>query len=100
MAVLDHEGNIRKILDRRAFKINGFDDDERIFPRDSKQELGLTLLHDYFSFPEKFLFFELQGLESLAVATKEEEIKEFASFALVLNEKLPEKSPSMTVLSN
>ena len=82
VAVLDHEGKIRKILDRGAFKVNGFDDDERIFPRDSKQELGLTLLHDYFTFPEKFLFFELGGLESLAVATKEEEIKKSSQVSL------------------
>ena len=93
VAVLDHEGNVKKILDRSAFKINGFDDDERIFPRDSKQELGLTLLHDYFSFPEKFLFFELKGFESLEATAKEEEVKAFASFALILNEKLPEKIP-------
>ena len=93
VAVLDHEGNVKKIFDSSAFKVNGFEDNERIFPRDSRQELGLTLLHDYFAFPEKFLFFELAGLDSLGPVSKDEDTIEFGSFALILNEKLPETIP-------
>ena len=63
VALLNQSGEVVKTLDRSAFNLCGFDDQERLFPYDPSQELGFTLLQDYFSFPEKFLFFETSGFE-------------------------------------
>ncbi|MBI5556207.1 MAG: type VI secretion system baseplate subunit TssF [Deltaproteobacteria bacterium] len=43
----------------------GFEDDEGVLPFSKRSFPGYRLLFEYFSFPEKFLFFDLQGLEKL-----------------------------------
>jgi type VI secretion system protein ImpG len=46
----------------------GFDADESLLPFVRRSMDGHRLLQEYFSFPEKFLFFDLDGLEPLAQA--------------------------------
>lgn len=43
----------------------GFEDDEAMIPYSRRSFQGYRLLQEYFSFPEKFLFYELGGLEAL-----------------------------------
>ena len=43
----------------------GFDSDERVLPYSRRSFPGYILLFEYFCFPEKFLFFDLQGLNRL-----------------------------------
>lgn len=44
----------------------GFTEDEGMLDYDHRSFLGYRLLTDYFSFPDKFLFFDLQNLEVAA----------------------------------
>ncbi len=46
----------------------GFAPDESILPSSGRSFLGYRLLSEYFSFPEKFHFFDLTGLGALATA--------------------------------
>ena len=46
----------------------GFDAEESLLPFVRRSMEGHRLLQEYFSFPEKFLFFDLDGLEPLAQA--------------------------------
>jgi type VI secretion system protein ImpG len=46
----------------------GFEDEESILPYTRRSFLAYRLLQEYFVFPEKFFFIDLQGLESLATA--------------------------------
>jgi type VI secretion system protein ImpG len=46
----------------------GFTDDEGVLPYPLRSFVGYRLLQEYFAFPDKFLFFELSGLENLAAA--------------------------------
>ncbi len=46
----------------------GFERDEGMFPYPSASFLGYRLLSEYFSFPEKFLFFDLAGFEKLPLS--------------------------------
>ncbi|HLJ86715.1 MAG TPA: type VI secretion system baseplate subunit TssF [Candidatus Angelobacter sp.] len=46
----------------------GFAEDEAIIPYDRRSFSGYRLLQEYFTFPEKFFFAELSGLEELAKA--------------------------------
>lgn len=70
------------MLGREQLKFCGFEDYERLFPIDCHQDLGFSLLQDYFCFPEKFMFFELTGLEQIC-AKNNLEIK------LIFDENLP-----------
>ena len=49
-----------------AMKPVGFEPEEALIPTDGRTHAGYPLLFEYFCFPEKFLFFELHGLEKLA----------------------------------
>lgn len=65
-AVIFDKNNERvATLKKEDLKFCGFDDNERTFPVCKQQELGFSLLFDYFSFPEKFLFFELDGMQEV-----------------------------------
>jgi type VI secretion system protein ImpG len=46
----------------------GFGVDEGILPYSRRSFLGYRLLQEYFTFPEKFFFIDLDGLESMAAA--------------------------------
>ncbi|HEX7510418.1 MAG TPA: type VI secretion system baseplate subunit TssF [Chitinivibrionales bacterium] len=47
-----------------AITPGGFSGDESILPLDSRSFQGYSLLQEYFAFPEKFFFVDLNGLES------------------------------------
>ncbi len=49
-------------LDAAAVEAAGFDDDEALLPPTLRGFEGYRLLQEYFSFPQRFLFFDLQGL--------------------------------------
>jgi type VI secretion system protein ImpG len=40
----------------------GFDDDQSLLPYDARAFHGYRLLHEYFAFPQRFLFFKLAGI--------------------------------------
>lgn len=46
----------------------GFEEDEALLPWPKRSFAGYRLLQEYFTFSEKFLFFELNGLEAIAEA--------------------------------
>ena len=43
----------------------GLEPDENVLPAERRSTSGHLLLQEYFSFPQKFLFFDLSGLEAL-----------------------------------
>ncbi len=51
----------------------GFEEDEALLPYPKRSFDGYRLLQEYFTFSEKFLFFELSGLEAIAEAGCEEQ---------------------------
>jgi type VI secretion system protein ImpG len=52
-------------LGPEALQPVGFDDDETLLPTPDRIFRGYRVLQEYFSFPEKFLFVDLGGLEQL-----------------------------------
>jgi type VI secretion system protein ImpG len=46
----------------------GFEEDESLLPYPKRSFDGYRLLQEYFTFSEKFLFFELKGLDAIAAA--------------------------------
>jgi type VI secretion system protein ImpG len=75
-AILGHTASIELrrdgappiVLGRDALSEVGFGKDEGLLPYSSRSFLGYRLLHEYFHFPQKFLFFEVAGLEALRAA--------------------------------
>jgi type VI secretion system protein ImpG len=67
--VLRDPENSRKpsiTLPATALRPMGFTEEESMLPYPRRSFMGYRLLQEYFSLPEKFFFFELQGLEGLA----------------------------------
>lgn len=52
-------------LDKTAIKAVGFAENEGLLPYPAHSFTGYRLLTEYYAMPEKFLFFELQGLSPL-----------------------------------
>ena len=55
-------------LEPGRIRMVGFDREESLLPFVRRSMDGHRLLQEYFAFPEKFLFFDLEGLEPLAQA--------------------------------
>ncbi len=53
-------------LDPAQLGMAGFGPGEDVLPFDRRSVDGYRVLQEYFAFPEKFLFFDLRGLEALA----------------------------------
>lgn len=61
-------------LPANSLRPMGFSEEESMLPYPRRSFLGYRLLQEYFSFPEKFFFFELKGLEGLAKAGSRVEV--------------------------
>jgi type VI secretion system protein ImpG len=55
-------------LDASKLRPVGFGRDEGALPYPRRSFLGYRLLQEYFAFPDKYLFFELSGLDPLALS--------------------------------
>jgi type VI secretion system protein ImpG len=55
-------------LSRDALRGVGFSTEESVLPYDRRSFLGFRLLHEYFCFPNKFLFFDVTGLRRVQEA--------------------------------
>lgn len=49
-------------LPRESIRPQGFDADQALLPTDPRVFQGYRLLHEYFSFPQRFLFVAIEGL--------------------------------------
>ncbi|MBB4267339.1 type VI secretion system baseplate subunit TssF [Roseospira visakhapatnamensis] len=54
------------VLGPEAVRPVGFEADEGVLPYPARSHVGYRLLTEYFAFPEKFLFIEIDGLQALA----------------------------------
>ena len=50
-------------LQPSALKPEGFDVDQALLPTDPRVFQGYRLLHEYFTFPQRFLFFSINGIQ-------------------------------------
>jgi type VI secretion system protein ImpG len=51
-----------QVLRDKPIQQVGFDDDQSLLPYDARAFHGYRLLHEYFAFPQRFLFFKLAGI--------------------------------------
>jgi type VI secretion system protein ImpG len=63
------------VLGRDALRPMGFASDESLLPYTPRSFQGYRLLQEYFSFPEKFLFFALEGLQQAISAMQSQELE-------------------------
>ncbi|MBF0225363.1 MAG: type VI secretion system baseplate subunit TssF [Desulfobacterales bacterium] len=64
VAILHEDKNRPVYLGEDAIKPVGFGSDEGVLPYPSNAHSGYRLLHEYFSFPEKFLFFDIDKIDT------------------------------------
>jgi len=50
------------VIDRPHIRQVGFDESESLLPYDRRSFQGYRLLQEYFSFPQRFMFFRLEGI--------------------------------------
>ncbi|HTE39756.1 MAG TPA: type VI secretion system baseplate subunit TssF [Steroidobacteraceae bacterium] len=63
-----------RLLPASAIKAVGFDEDESLLPSTQKTFEGYRLLQEYFSFPDRFLFFKISGLREAVRSCAGEEL--------------------------
>ena len=79
----DHKRPMRWLnrLDKGAVKHEGFESIQSLLPVDSRVFHGYRILHEYFAFPQRFLFFSvnnlLKGLKLPASLDNGDELKNF-----------------------
>ncbi|MGC4054502.1 MAG: type VI secretion system baseplate subunit TssF [Paludibaculum sp.] len=56
------------ILPPDALRPMGFEEDEAVLPYPRRSFSGYQIIQEYFAFPQKFLFFELSGLDAVCQA--------------------------------
>ncbi|MCL2220172.1 MAG: type VI secretion system baseplate subunit TssF [Chitinispirillia bacterium] len=61
----DDCGGSNVLLPADTFVEGGFGEDEELFPEAQNVSRPLSLLRDYFAFPEKFLFVDIFGIDTL-----------------------------------
>jgi type VI secretion system protein ImpG len=54
----------QKVFDASCIRRVGFDNKQKLLPYDARSFQGYRLLHEYFTFPQRFMFVELAGLNS------------------------------------
>jgi type VI secretion system protein ImpG len=86
------DGAPQAVLPAGSLRQVGFARDEGVLPYSDRSFLGYRILQEYFAFPEKFLFFDLTGLDRLALG-------EFgAAFEILISLKQPEQPHRLTAL--
>ena len=72
VAAAGRENATPRLLRRDALRAEGFDDAQALFPCPSRAFRGYRLLHEYFAFPPRYLFFSIGDISrSLQGATGE-----------------------------
>ena len=86
------DGTAKAILPASSLRQVGLTTAEGILPYSDRSFLGYRLLQEYFSFPEKFFFFDLTGLDRLAKS-------DFGSaFDILISLKEPEQKHRLFAL--
>ena len=75
MVVRDPERTWSETLTSEPVRAKGFDDDEALLPFGARSFQGYRLLHEYFAFPQRYLFVELTGLRKALSRAKGSEIE-------------------------
>jgi type VI secretion system protein ImpG len=70
IALRDDRGQSVSLNPRDTLTEGGFGEDDGLFPESQNVSRPLSLLRDYFTFPERFLFVDIRGLDSLPRSAK------------------------------
>jgi type VI secretion system protein ImpG len=65
VAVRNDLGRTVQLVPKEAFTEGGFGEDDDLFPEPHNVNRPLSLVRDYFTFPERFLFIDVFGLDLL-----------------------------------
>lgn len=71
---------VEMMLGADALRPVGFSSDEAMLPATGRSFPGYLLMTEYFCFPEKFLFFDLVGLEKLSALNLQESLEIWINF--------------------
>ena len=64
----------QKTITPSSIRQVGFEDEQRLLPYDARSFNGYRLLHEYFVFPQRFMFVELTGLNDAVQSCEEKQL--------------------------
>ena len=64
-----------EFLDEKHIKHKGFEDSEALLPYGPQSFHGYRLLHEYFSFPQRFMFVDISGLNRVFKRCEDKDIE-------------------------
>ena len=64
----------QKVLPPSCIRPVGFENDQKLLPYDTRSFQGYRLLHEYFAFPERFMFVEMADLGDAVAGCDESEL--------------------------
>ncbi|MFC1782176.1 type VI secretion system baseplate subunit TssF [Planctomycetota bacterium] len=64
----------RQVIDAEHVRQVGFDDEQKLLPYDARSFNGYRLLREYFAFSQRFMFFQLTGLNQALQRCQDSEI--------------------------
>ncbi|MDR2579354.1 MAG: type VI secretion system baseplate subunit TssF [Chitinispirillales bacterium] len=88
----DDLGKTVQLYPSETFVEGGFGEDDNLFPEHRNVYRPLSLIKDYFTFPERFLFVDIFGLDSLPLGGE-------SPSTLFLDVRFDKKIPGGTVLT-
>ena len=93
IALADGPGDPRPtLLPREALRQVGFEPEEAALPWPARAFTGHRLLTEYFAFPDKFLYIEIEGLEARAMVQRSGKMEIF----IYLSRAVPDLERSVT----
>ena len=90
--VRDNFGRSARLVPRDTFIEGGFEESDDLFPEHQNVNRPLSLIRDYFAFPERFLFVDIFGLDSMLQSGQ-------LPSALFLDVRFDKKISSGTILT-
>jgi type VI secretion system protein ImpG len=80
--VIKESGNDKRLikLDASVLKVVGFNESQAILPTSPRTFEGYRLLREYFSFPEKFMFFDIELSDNLLRQFESDNLEIFVLF--------------------
>lgn len=89
IVISDGKGQVVKSFDAKNFRLCGFDDLERMSGLTGGLDLGTSILADFFAFPQKFMFFEIDQLADLDLTVFKIDGEAKINISLVFKDQLP-----------
>lgn len=87
--ITDEQGRFLASRGADAIKVAGFADSERMLVSEADRDLSSSLIEDYYAFPRKFLFFDIDDLQNIGLGASADGEADRFTISLQFNSIFP-----------